>query len=394
MRPRIGLDARFALGERRGIGNYSLELFRAMAAAHHEFDFIFYSDREDAAHELDNLPNSQVRVLRPSFYPLWEQVILPVALHQDGIDLFHSVGNTAPVILPRKTRLVITICDVMYMKPPSLLPMSTSWYQRLGRWYRRLVVPLAAKRADHLLTISEFSKSDICETLRGTRSERISVTLLGLPNAFSKLTQPALMCQPLGGAPYLLHLGGLDPRKNTKRVVQAFLSLRRAGRLESQLVILGLRSLESLDLTAEELAEAAHAIHLPGFVPESDLPGFYQHAKAFLFPSLYEGFGIPLLEAMACGVPIITSNTSSLPEVAGTAALLTDPLQVEKLKDAIQRLLESPTLQHHLHEEGRRQILKFDWTLTANATLTQYRKVLAAIPSLPCPPSSPRSGWQ
>jgi glycosyltransferase involved in cell wall biosynthesis len=379
MRPRIGLDARFALGERRGIGNYSLELFRAMASMNHEFEFVFYSDREDTEGLLSYLPNSQVRVIRPGFYPLWEQVLLPLALRRDDIDLFHAVGNTAPVIMPRRTKLVITLCDVMYMKDESLLPLSRSWYQRAGRFYRRLIVPPAARNADHLLTISEFSRTDICETLSRIRPEKVSVTLLGLPSSFQVVPPQEHETSPLGATPYLLHLGGLDPRKNTRMVVRCFLDLKKSDQLEEKLVILGLKTLDSLDLDPHEVSEARTWIHLPGFVSEMELPRFYRHARAFLFPSLYEGFGIPLLEAMACGTPIITSNVSSLPEVAGSAAILIDQSRPDRLKGAILDLLGSLPLQTHLRQEGRLRAEQFNWNNTAELTLRSYRDIFEAF---------------
>lgn len=376
MRPRIGLDARFALGERRGIGNYSLELFRAMAAVDHGFEFIFYSDRKDESGLLEGLPNSSVRVLRPGFYPFWEQAMLPLALQRDEIDLFHAVGNTAPVIMPRRSRLVITLCDVMYMKDEGTLPLSQSWYQRLGRIYRRVIVPPAVRVADHVLTISEFSRADICETLVGCSPEKISVTLLGLPSSFHITPPHEADTSPLGETPYLLHLGGLDPRKNTHLVVRAFLDLKRSGQIKGKLVILGLKNLNSLNLDPSETAESEGWIHLPGFVSEMDLPRYYRHASMFLFPSLYEGFGIPLLEAMACGTPIITSRNSSLPEIAGEAALLIDPFQPEDLKTAILQLLASPNIGIKLREAGRARLLVFDWKQTAHMTLEIYRSTL------------------
>lgn len=390
MRPRIGLDARFALGERRGIGNYSLELFRAMAAVDHGFEFIFYSDRKDEFGLLEGLPNSSVRVLRPGFYPFWEQAMLPLALQRDEIDLFHAVGNTAPVIMPRRTRLVITLCDVMYMKEEGTLPLSQSWYQRLGRIYRRLIVPPAVRIADHVLTISEFSRADICETLAGCSPEKISVTLLGLPSSFHITPPHEADTSPLGETPYLLHLGGLDPRKNTHLVVRAFLDLKRSGQINGKLVILGLKNLNSLNLDPSETAESECWIHLPGFVSEMDLPRYYRHASMFLFPSLYEGFGIPLLEAMACGTPIITSDLSSLPEVAGNAALLIDPYQPRELAEAILRLTGDPSLQEQLKVAGHVRRKIFQWDQTACLTLTCYQRLLAGSnkpnkqPQFPC----------
>lgn len=376
MRPRIGLDARFALGERRGIGNYSLELFKAMAALNQEFEFVFYSDREDTEGLLAHLPNSRVSVIRPGLYPLWEQILLPLALFRDDIDLFHAVGNTAPIIMPRHTKLVITLCDVMYMKNEGVLPISRSWYQRAGRLYRRLIVPSAARNADHLLTISEFSRTDICETLKYIRPEKVSVTLLALPGNFPTCP-PESETSPLKGEPYLLHLGGLDPRKNTRMVVRSFLDLKRSDQIKEKLVILGLKTLQSLDLTPQEAFEAKSSIHIPGFVSDAELPPYYRHARAFLFPSLYEGFGIPLLEAMTCGTPIITSKITSLPEIAEGAALLINPNSMDDLKNATLYLLNSLGVRTTLISMGNQRVRDFTWDITAKNTMAQYYNTLA-----------------
>jgi len=376
--PQIGLDARFALGERRGIGNYSLELFRAMAAVNREFEFVFYSDREDTEGLLTGLPNSRIRVLRPAFYPLWEQVLLPLTLRRDRIDLFHAVGNTAPIRMPISTKLVITLCDVMFMKNEEQLPLSQSWYQRAGRLYRRVVVPTATRRADHLLTISEFSRNDISETLPSIRPEKITVAHLGLPSVFlSGLHE--MGASPLEGEPYLLHLGGMDPRKNTRMVIRNFLELKREHRIKEKLVILGLKTLTPFELSPEEFSESEQWICLPGFVPDTVIPTYYRHAQAFLFPSLYEGFGIPLLEAMASGTPIITSNCTSLPEIAGEAALFVDPSNPEELKKAIIRIIDDVNLKSRLTELGTKQLNIFDWESTAKLTLLCYQNILNSV---------------
>jgi len=376
MRPKIGLDARFALGERRGIGNYSLELFRAMSDQDHGFDFVFYSDREDSEGLLANIPNSRLRVLRPGLYPLWEQFILPFALDQDRIDLFHAVGNTAPIFLPKRTKLVITLCDVMFLKDAATLPISSSWYQRVGRIYRRLVVPSAARKANHLLTISEYSRNDICASLPNILPEKTSVTLLGLPSSFNNDRQDSSSMASPEKSPYLLHLGGLDPRKNTTFVVRGFLDLKRRGLLKENLIILGLRTLAPLGLNQQELTEAAEWIRLPGFVPDRTIPRYYRHATAFLFPSLCEGFGIPLLEAMACGTPIITSNISSLPEIAGDAAIFINPNQTEELKQAILKISQSNDIQFKLRDAGFERLSFFEWEKTASQTMGAYRSAL------------------
>jgi len=372
---KIGLDARFALGERRGIGNFSLDLFRAMASVPHPFELVFYSDREDQEGLLSGLPNARVRVLGPGLYPVWEQLALPRALGQDGIRLFHGIGNTGPVFLPGNIKRVLTIHDVMFLKPVSELPRSPSMYQRMGRIYRRIIAPRAGRRADLTFTDSEFSRQDILASIPGLDPAKVEVAYAGLPGHFLQAVRTEV-AHPLEGRPYLLHLGALDPRKNTALVVKCYLSLRRANAIQEQLVILGLKDLSALGLSPAESQEAQAWLHFPGYVPAQDIPAYYRHAKAFLFPSLYEGFGIPLLEAMACGTPIITSNTTSLPEIAGDAALLIDPKDGEALKKTILDLLGDSSLGTALVAKGTGRIRDFTWNHTAEQVLRSYGRLL------------------
>jgi glycosyltransferase involved in cell wall biosynthesis len=173
-------------------------------------------------------------------------------------------------------------------------------------------------------------------------------------------------------------------------VVRSFLDLKRQGLISERLVILGLKNLDSIGLEPRDVDLAHGWIHIPGFVPEAELPNYYRHASAFLFPSLYEGFGIPLLEAMASGTPIITSNLSSLPEVAGEAAILIDPSSTHELKEAILKLLGSPLLREQLRSAGLSRMALFQWPQTASQTLDCYQKVLsgqqpnALIPPMQC----------
>lgn len=372
---RVGLDARFAVWDRRGIGNYSLQLIRAMARLAPETNFICYTDRPDSEGAFGDLPNCTVRPLVPRIYPIWEQIALARALEKDSIDIFHAVGNTAPLKVPRGTRLAVTLHDVMFMKPTSVLPASSSLYQRLGRIYRRLVTPRIATLADVIFTVSEYSRNDICATFPMISSSKIVVTYQGLPAHFQNLSARRGP-HPFHDRPFLLHLGGFDPRKNTKRVVQAYLNLVQHESINAHLLILGLQDLNGLGLAPQEKELANTWIHLPGFVSESVLPDYYRHAQALLFPSLYEGFGIPLLEAMSSGTPIMTSRVTSLPEVAGEAALMVDPASIPSLEEGIQLLIKSADLRANLSRLGQSRLALYNWDNTASQTLDAYRAVL------------------
>lgn len=372
---RIGIDGRFALGERRGIGNYSLALLRTLSSAHPDCEFLVFIDRPDSAGIFSSMSNCSTYVIKPRLYPLWEQLALPKALRALRPDLFHALGNTAPLGLPASIRLVMTVHDVMYLKSRTELPDSPSLYHRLGRRYRCWNVPRAMAGADAILTVSEYSKADILATVPGLEPERITVTYQGLPPHMSGREAERPGPGPHGKR-YLLHLGGLDPRKNTGFVVRNCLSLRRAGKCDADLVILGLKGLQGLGLTPEEVAGAGPWVHLPGFVPEAALPGYFRKAEMLLFPSKSEGFGIPLLEAMAQGTPIITSRVTSLPEIAGQAALVVDPGQDSEFQAAVQSLLASRELRSRLSDAGRERIQQFNWETTGRLTMGAYFQAL------------------
>ena len=372
---RVGMDARFAMKERRGIGNYSVQIIKSLSMMRPDIEFVLYSDRVDAEGIFKHLPNCTIKVITPGFYPYWEQVALPGALRDAPPDLFHSLGNTAPLRLPVATRLVVTLHDVMFMKPTSLLPNSPSAYQRLGRHYRRWNVPRSAGKAAAILTVSDYSRQDILATLPGLRPERVHVTYQGLPAHFEQ-PEAGRGADPLGGQPFLLHLGGVDPRKNTAFVIRNFLELRRSGGMAETLVLLGLSGLGDIPLSSAEREEAAACVRLPGFVPEASMPSYFRWARALLFPSRFEGFGIPLLEAMACGTPAIASRVTSLPEIAGDAALLVDPGDGPGFRAAVLQVLQSHDIRASLAAKGLARSREFTWNRTADRTLKAYAQAV------------------
>jgi glycosyltransferase involved in cell wall biosynthesis len=347
-----------------------------MARLAPETSFVCYTDRPDSHGVFGDLPNCVVRILTPKIYPIWEQVALPRVLKEDGIEIFHALGNTAPLKMPQGIRLAVTLHDVMFMKPASELPASSSLYQRIGRIYRRSVAPRVAAQADVIFTVSSYSRNDICNTFPMISPSKVVVTYQGLPAHFQNL--PATPGpHPFQDRPFLLHLGGFDPRKNTRRVIQAYLNLVQHGLINAHLLILGLRNLNGLGLTPREKEVAKTWVHLPGFVSESVLPDYYRHAQALLFPSLYEGFGIPLLEAMSSGTPILTSRVTSLPEIAGEAALLVDPASISSLEEGIHRLIGSVDLRTSLSRLGQDRLTLYNWDNTASQTIDAYRAMMA-----------------
>ena len=308
----------------------------------------------------------------------WEQVGLRRACAEEGVDLLHSPYFASPLVPNVPT--VVTVHDVI----PLILPR----YGRSphARAYVKLV-SAAVRRARAIITVSEASKRDIVRAL-GIPDERIHVVYNAVDSNLRQICDEAALegvrdAHGIGGD-YLLYFGGFDERKNVERIVRAYLAARSRFLRPCQLVLAG-----SLNLVGEhplypDPRPLIHKLDLEGQVivtgriSEEEKPLLYSAATAFVFPSLYEGFGIPVLEAMACGAPVITSNVSSLPEVAGDAALMADPTSIEALAEAMVRLVNEEPLREELRRRGFQRVVgRFNWEASALKTLEVYRQVLS-----------------
>ena len=284
------------------------------------------------------------------FYPLWEQVSLPHNIRAHKLDTFIAPFNTAPMRLPSRTKLIVVIHDLIFYHP---LPWSRSLYQNVGRIYRRFVVPRAAARADLIITVSEYSKSQILERFR-IPADRVEVIPCSLPAGWFDLKPPGPV-----ETPYVLMVSGEAPSKNLKAGIAGFAHIAPRQK-DLHLQVVGVKARyhdEFLEFAREH--GIGDRIHFAGFLPEEELKDLYRRAEAFVLPSLAEGFGIPLLEAMASGVPIASSSATSLPEVAGDAALYFDPSLEEEIGLRLIQILESPETKQRLIEAGRKQVLRF-----------------------------------
>lgn len=300
---------------------------------------------------------------------IWPNFILPQRAGADGYDLIHC---TTPygTFMPCRYKNVITICDVT----PLLFPGA---HGRMNVWHHRFALPAILKRADRIITISECSKRDIVRVY-GIPEEKVRVTLLAADERYRVDSEGApgesLAKLP---RPYILNVGTLEPRKNLDGLIKAFATAKKMG-IPHKLVIAGANGwgesriaplLKELDVEA--------SVVFTGFVEEEDLPHLYRRADFFVYPSLYEGFGLPVLEAMACGTPVITSNLSSIPEVAGDAAILVDPKSEAELSSAILKLAGDTSLRLIMRERGLSQSRLFSWERTVRETMTIYDEILA-----------------
>ncbi|MGE5619665.1 MAG: glycosyltransferase family 4 protein [Sphingomonadaceae bacterium] len=316
--------------------------------------------------------------LGPRFGKLWwEQIAIRSACLEEQVDLLHSPYFASP--LRPNVPTVVTIHDVI----PLVLPR----YGRAPhvRAYNRLV-SAAARRAEAVITVSETSKADIVRTLE-IPPDRIHV----IYNATDRCLGPVCDDAALEGirdsygiaGEFILYFGGFDERKNVERIVRAFQVARAAFDRPCQLVLAGSLSFVGQHPLypdprplIEKLGLSDHVI-LTGRISEEEKPLLFSAATAFVFPSLYEGFGIPVLEAMACGAPVVTSDSSSLPEVVGDAALLVDPTSVEAIAEAMTRLVNDATLRENLRGRGFERVRRFSWEASALKTLEVYRQVVA-----------------
>lgn len=380
---RIGIDARFAVHNRRGIGNYTLNLIRYLASIDKTNEYFLYVDGTDREGVLPKQRNFKIIELHPSNYLVWEQVCLPRRISKDSIDVLHSTGNTAPLFIDSKIKLVVTIHDVMYLKDYSLLPQSMSMYQRLGRLYRKNIVPPVVQYASKVITVSNFSKQDILAHFPLLKADNVVVTYEAAAEAFSNLpakTREDSTAKKYGvNGEYIFVLGALDPRKNTKMVIEVFLALKSEGKINSSLVIAGIpkwRTSSFCDIVSH--SPYRDSIIFTEYITQSELVSLYQGAKVFLYPSLYEGFGIPPLEAMSCSTPVITSNSTSIPEVVGDAAVLIDPGSAQELREKLLLLLTDESFCLDLIARGCCRAKAFSWEKMAMETSAVYQEIYSS----------------
>jgi glycosyltransferase involved in cell wall biosynthesis len=378
----IGIDTRFALKKRRGIGNYTLNLVHQLAKIDKKNQYILYTDKPDYDNLLPNNYNFKVKPLFPVNYLLWEQKTLPEQLIKDGVNIVHCTANTTPILINKKIKLITTVHDVMFLKNVNVLPQSDILYQRLGRTYRSLVIKKTINLSSKIITVSKYSKSDILQHFPDVQEELIQITYESADSAFEILetehVNETIRDKLNINNKYLLTLGGTDPRKNTKLVIKAFAKMKQEKEIDLNLVIVGIpnwKETEFYKLVCSLKLEKE--IKFTDFISQNELVCLYNYATLFLYPSLYEGFGIPPLEAMACGTPVITSNTTSIPEIVGDAALQINPNSQEELEAAIIKLLRDDSLRNELIKRGFTRAKQFSWRKMAEETLDIYKSVFA-----------------
>ncbi len=373
---RTGIDARYALRKsRRGIGNYIFHLLKEFSHLRPEgVTFYLYGDRAAEKEVVRYFQENSfaVRILGSPNLAWWEQVALPLAARRDRLDLLHCPANIAPVFF-KPCPIVTTIHDVIEFRRRQFGDTKLFFRHRLSRLYRMGVLPRVARVSDAIITVSEFSRRDLAEVLK-VPLERITVTYEAPtfdqpPGEREIFPEEIREIIDLKGQ-YIFALGAVDKRKNTAFLLEAYHGLPEEIKSRVPLVVAGVeRPLAFAHLVGE-------GVYLYGFLPAETLAALYQNALFFIYPSLYEGFGLPVLEAMMYGTPVLCSGTTAVGEIADGAALLFNPTNKEDLQKKMIMLIEGPDLRRELTEKGKLHCRSFSWRRCAIETLSIYEQVV------------------
>lgn len=363
---KIAINTRFLLaGRLEGIGRYTYEVSKRLVEMHPEHQFLFLFDRPyDAsfvfAENVEPLVISPP-ARHPLLWALWFEWAIPNALKKHKVDLFFSPDGY--LSLRTKVPTLLTIHDLAFEHFPEQVPI-------VSRYYYPYFTPRFCRKASHIVAVSQYTKKDIIKQYR-IESNKISVCGNGCRPGFSVAApqmQTAIRDKYANGLAYFLSVGAVHPRKNIHRLIAAFDRFKKRTNAKVKLLIAGRFAWQTgIVKTAYDEARFKDDIIFLGYVPDEELPLIMSSALAFVYPSLFEGFGIPLLEAMHAEVPSITSYVSSMPEVAGKAAKLIDPLIVDQIAIAMQELHANAGLRQQLVATGRTQRTKYSWDKTAQA---------------------------
>jgi glycosyltransferase involved in cell wall biosynthesis len=382
---RIGIDASALPSRPVGAGNYIIQLIRAIARrlaiddsqATSQVDrlefVIFIQKSRLVLLNVEETPNLRLAVIpniSPSMRVLWEQVSLPGLAKSHQIDLLHSLHYTMPLAYPGQT--VVTFHDMTFFLFPH-------HHTLLKRYFFRFFIHTSSRQAAALIADSESTRQDAIR-LAGVPSDKIFTAPLGVTQEFHPIREYTILLQARQKyhlpERFLLYVGMIEPRKNLPTLLQAYATI--ADQMpDHRLVVVGPKGwmVENiLQLTGR--LNISDKVHFTGYVEQADLPLIYNMADVFIYPSVYEGFGLPVLEAMACGTPVVTSNVSSMPEIVGDAGVLLAPNDSQALAHSLLELINDPVNRQRLSIKGLERAAAFTWDRTAEKTIAVYRHVL------------------
>ena len=371
---RIGIDATALPEQPVGAGNYIIQLVTAFAKMDLDFEFLVFAQK--GKRELFDFPTNEnlrweiVSDMSPMNRLFWEQTTFPGLVHRSDVDLLHSLHYTQPVRLGCPS--VVTIHDMTFFLFPDL-------HTRAKRLFFPFAIRSSVRRADALVAISESTRQDSIRLL-GVSPQKIFTTQLGITGEFREAKEKDLLIniREKYDLPdlFILFVGLVEPRKNIPFLIRAFKALVVEG-IKHKLVIAGRFGwmYQEVFNQIEELG-LKDRVQFTGYLPQDDLPMVYNLASLFVYPTKYEGFGFPALEAMACGTPVITTAISSLPEIVGDAGILVPPGDEQALTGAMAEVLRDSTLSNQLRTRGLQRSEYFTWERTARETMKVYKQVL------------------
>ena len=370
---KIGIDGSGAMGTQTGVGKYINRLIENLSLIDTSNEYLVYLNyfRTGKINPFGNgYQITKNRIPAKIQRLLHNQLKIPIETFVGNIDIFHGPNYFVPP--SKQSKKVVTVHDLTFeFFPETMIGRDAAYYKKY--------VPMSMQKADHILTISNSSKKDLIERFK-VPADKISVTYMAAGSNFAPISnkdviKPVLKKYKLPSN-FLLTVCTLEPRKNLVTLVKAMSALRKNKKNEQKLIVVGGSGWKNDELF-KQISELGleNDIIFPGYIGQEDLPALYNACSLFLFPSLYEGFGIPPLEALSCGTACICSNSSSLPEVVGDGAILIDPVNADEWVEQIEFLLDNPSKIDELGKRGMEQAKKFSWGKTAQETLAVYKKI-------------------
>jgi len=374
---KIGIEGqRLFRKKKHGMDMVALELIKNLQKIDTENEYVIFVKPDEDNNCIPAAPNFKIIELSGSSYPIWEQIVLPKAAEREGCELLHCTSNTGPIRC--NVPLIITLHDIIYLESISLFKKSGTFYQKFGNMYRRWIVPTVVSKSKKVVTVSNFEKARIRHFMG--LNDNLTTIYNGVGEHFCKITDEKVLKQAKEkyNLPdnFMFFLGNTDPKKNTPNVLKAFADFNARSAIKYKLVMLDYEESALMQV----LNDIGHPeiridIVMTGYVPNKDMPEIINQCKVFLYPSLRESFGIPILEGMACGVPVVTSNTSSMPEIAGDAALFVDPFKPEEIEVSIERILNDTVFREILCRKGIERAAQFSWRHMAEKYLELYKEM-------------------
>lgn len=373
---KIGIEAqRIFRKKKHGMEVVTIELIRQLQKIDKDNEYVIFVKNDDDNQCIQETANFKIVIVPGISYPDWEQIHLPKAIKKEKLDLVHFTSNTASLSV--NIPMVLTLHDIIYMESISF---SGTHYQNIGNLYRRFILPRIIKKCDAVITVSHYEQERIANHFK-LPNDKIKVVYNAKSDAFKEIDNKDLLLDIRQKyslpSEFILFLGNTAPKKNSKRLIHAYGLYAKKVTNPLPIVIADLSQDYIVSVLKEyNIQGIEDKIIVQDYILHKDLPAIYNLASVFIYPSLRESFGLPIIEAMACGTPVITSNTSSMPEVADNAAILINPLNVEDIANKLETLTSDNALRQDLIKKGYERSKEFSWNNTAKDVIDLYTNIL------------------